>query len=143
MFCTLLFLEYLILSFLSISSDAKEKEVLPVSMRRIFVPFSGGVILTADYSQLELRIICHLANDSRLADVLNTKEGDVFKIIAGQMTGSDPTEVTDEQRQQAKQVCYGMLYGIGPKALGEQLGVDENEASVFTESFKSRYFAII
>ncbi|XP_012942327.1 DNA polymerase theta [Aplysia californica] len=114
-------------------------EGLPVSMRKIFVPFRGAVIVAADYSQLELRIICHLSGDTRLASVLNTRDGDVFKIIASQMKSVNVDEVTPDQRAQAKQVCYGMLYGIGPKALGEQLGVDVNEASVFMETFKARY----
>lgn len=79
---------------------------LPVSMRKIFVPFKGGLILCADYSQLELRIICHLSGDTKLASVLNTKSGDVFKIIAGQMHGVEEGHVSAEQRQQAKQVCW-------------------------------------
>ncbi|CAG5132586.1 unnamed protein product [Candidula unifasciata] len=115
------------------------RAVAPVSMRKMFVPFKGGVILAADYSQLELRIIAHLSEDSRLITILNTKDGDVFKIIAAQMKGLDIVEVSNEHRQQAKQVCYGMLYGIGPKALGEQLGMDENDADAFMETFKSRY----
>ncbi|BFZ09845.1 hypothetical protein BsWGS_12884 [Bradybaena similaris] len=111
----------------------------PVSMRKMFVPFKGGVILAADYSQLELRIIAHLSGDSKLMAILNTKGGDVFKIIAAQLKGLDIGEVNNEHRQHAKQVCYGMLYGIGPKALAEQLGTDENDADVFMETFKSRY----
>jgi len=109
-----------------------------VSMRNSFVPFPGGVLVAADYSQLELRIIAHLSGDRKLIDVLNGG-GDVFKIIASQwkMVGVD--DVTEVQRQQAKQVCYGMIYGIGPQALGEQLGIDENEATVFMESFKAKF----
>ncbi|GFR73382.1 DNA polymerase theta-like, partial [Elysia marginata] len=111
----------------------------PVSMRKIFVPFKGGVLLAADYSQLELRVIAHLSGDSKLAAVLNAKDGDVFKMIAAQMHSIEVEGVTPAQRQQAKQVCYGMLYGIGAKALGEQLGVDENDAGAFMEMFKARY----
>ncbi|CAL1548393.1 unnamed protein product, partial [Lymnaea stagnalis] len=114
----------------------------PISMRKLFIPFKGGVILAADYSQLELRIICHLSGDVKLANILNATDGDVFNMIAAQMKGIPLEEVTSDHRQQAKQVCYGMLYGIGPKALGEQLGVDENDAGVFMETFKSRYQGI-
>ncbi|GFN83271.1 DNA polymerase theta-like [Plakobranchus ocellatus] len=111
----------------------------PVSMRKMFVPFKGGILLAADYSQLELRVIAHLSGDSRLAAVLNAEGGDVFKMIAAQMHNVEAEEVNPAQRQQAKQVCYGMLYGIGAKALGEQLGVEENDAGAFMEMFKSRY----
>ncbi|XP_041351343.1 DNA polymerase theta-like [Gigantopelta aegis] len=109
-----------------------------VSMRHAFIPFKGGVIVAADYSQLELRIIAHLSQDRKLISILNN-DGDVFKMIAAQWKRTTVEEITAEYRQQAKQICYGMLYGIGPKALGEQIEVDENEAAVFMETFKSRY----
>ncbi|XP_023930117.1 DNA polymerase theta [Lingula anatina] len=109
-----------------------------VSMRHAFVPFEGGVILAADYSQLELRMIAHLSKDKKLISILNSG-GDVFKMIAAQWQCVSVEEVTAAQRQQAKQVCYGMLYGIGPKALGEQIGVEENDAAAFIETFKARY----
>lgn len=63
----------------------------------------GGVLLAADYSQLELRLIAHLAQDAKLTEVLNAG-GDVFKTIASQMNGLDVSEVMPEMRQQAKQV---------------------------------------
>ena len=63
----------------------------------------GGVLLAADYSQLELRMIAHLSRDAKLTAILNSG-GDVFKIIAGQLEGLEVNEVTAEMRQQAKQV---------------------------------------
>lgn len=60
--------------------------------------------MAADYSQLELRIIAHLSKDSKLASILNTKDGDVFKMIAAQLKGQEIGEVSLEHRQQAKQV---------------------------------------
>ncbi|KAK2169549.1 hypothetical protein LSH36_9g16022 [Paralvinella palmiformis] len=112
-----------------------------ISMRHAFVPFKGGVILAADYSQLELRILAHLSGDRKLRNILNSG-GDVFKTIAAQWKGVDIDNISDTDRQQAKQVCYGMIYGIGPKALGEQIGLDEEDAAVFMESFKSKYSGI-
>ncbi|XP_052244253.1 DNA polymerase theta-like [Dreissena polymorpha] len=109
-----------------------------VSMRHAFVPFKDGVLLAADYSQLELRMIAYLSHDKRLISVLN-EDGDVFKLITAQWKNITPADVTPEQRAQAKQVCYGMIYGIGPKALGEQMGVEENDAGVFIETFKAKY----
>ena len=64
----------------------------------------GGVLVAADYSQLELRIIAHLSADRKLRSILNTG-GDVFKLIASQWKMVDIADVTPEQRQQAKQVC--------------------------------------
>uniref|UniRef100_A0A8C3R617 DNA polymerase theta n=1 Tax=Cyanoderma ruficeps TaxID=181631 RepID=A0A8C3R617_9PASS len=112
-----------------------------VSMRHAFVPFPGGVILAADYSQLELRILAHLSCDRRLVQALNGGT-DVFKSIAAEWKMIDPQAVGDRTRQQAKQICYGIIYGIGAKSLGEQMGIDENEAASYIESFKSRYTGV-
>ena len=119
----------------SISSSS-----LPASvcMRNVFVPFPCGVFLAADYSQLELRILAHVSGDVKLRKFLNS-DGDVFKMIAGEWLGMLAAEVTDKQRQETKQVCYGMVYGIGAKALGEQLGIIEEDAAQFMETFKSKY----
>ncbi|NXY87921.1 DPOLQ polymerase, partial [Alcedo cyanopectus] len=109
-----------------------------VSMRHVFVPFPGGLILAADYSQLELRILAHLSCDCRLIEALN-RGTDVFKSIAAEWKMIDPEAVGDRTRQQAKQICYGIIYGIGAKSLGEQMGIDENEAANYIDSFKSTY----
>ena len=109
-----------------------------VCMRNVFVPFPSGVFLAADYSQLELRILAHVSGDVKLRKFLNS-DGDVFKMIAGEWLCLLPAEVTDKQRQETKQVCYGMVYGIGAKALGEQLGIIEEDAYQFMETFKSKY----
>ncbi|XP_060054263.1 DNA polymerase theta [Erinaceus europaeus] len=112
-----------------------------VSMRHAFVPFPGGLILAADYSQLELRILAHLSNDRRLIHVLNSG-ADVFKSIAAEWKMIEPEFVGDDLRQQAKQICYGIIYGMGAKSLGEQMGVKENDAACYIDSFKSRYTGI-
>ncbi|XP_068038023.1 DNA polymerase theta isoform X3 [Anomalospiza imberbis] len=112
-----------------------------VSMRHAFVPFPGGLILAADYSQLELRILAHLSCDCRLIQALNGGT-DVFKSIAAEWKVIDPEAVGERTRQQAKQICYGIIYGIGAKSLGEQMGIDENEAANYIESFKSRYTGV-
>ncbi|XP_036600001.1 DNA polymerase theta [Trichosurus vulpecula] len=112
-----------------------------VSMRHAFVPFPGGMILAADYSQLELRILAHLSRDRRLIEVLNSG-ADVFKSIAAEWKMIDPETVGDHIRQQAKQICYGIIYGMGAKSLGEQMGIQENDAACYIESFKSRYTGI-
>ena len=112
-----------------------------VSMRSVFVPFPGGIFLAADYSQLELRVLAHMSGDTKLQRVLNS-DGDVFKMIAGEWLGVPAAQVTGEERQNAKQICYGMVYGIGPKALGEQLNISKEDAAQFMETFKSKYPAM-
>ncbi|KAM9089600.1 DNA polymerase theta isoform 2-T2 [Megaptera novaeangliae] len=112
-----------------------------VSMRHAFVPFPGGLILAADYSQLELRILAHLSHDHRLIQVLNTG-ADVFRSIAAEWKMIEPESVGDDLRQQAKQICYGIIYGMGAKSLGEQMGIKENDAAFYIDSFKSRYTGI-
>ncbi|XP_064933489.1 DNA polymerase theta isoform X5 [Columba livia] len=123
--------------------DRSKERGIPfaVSMRHAFVPFPGGLILAADYSQLELRILAHLSCDCRLIQALNGGT-DVFKSIAAEWKMIDPEAVGDGTRQQAKQICYGIIYGIGTKSLGEQMGIDEDEAANYIESFKSRYTGI-
>ncbi|KAM6290845.1 DNA polymerase theta isoform 1-T2 [Porphyrio hochstetteri] len=125
------------------AEDRPEERGIPfsVNMRHAFVPFPGGLILAADYSQLELRILAHLSCDCRLIQALNGGT-DVFKSIAAEWKMIDPQAVGDRTRQQAKQICYGIIYGIGAKSLGEQMGIDENEAANYIESFKSRYTGI-
>ncbi|XP_032336025.1 DNA polymerase theta isoform X2 [Camelus ferus] len=112
-----------------------------VSMRHAFVPFPGGLILAADYSQLELRILAHLSHDHRLIQVLNTG-ADVFRSIAADWKMTEPESVGDDLRQQAKQICYGIIYGMGAKSLGEQMGIKENDAACYIDSFKTRYTGI-
>ncbi|KAB0391476.1 hypothetical protein E2I00_008396, partial [Balaenoptera physalus] len=116
-----------------------------VSMRHAFVPFPGGLILAADYSQLELRILAHLSHDHRLIQVLNSG-ADVFRSIAAEWKMIEPESVGDDLRQQAKQcyskICYGIIYGMGAKSLGEQMGIKENDAAFYIDSFKSRYTGI-
>ncbi|XP_048797373.1 DNA polymerase theta [Lagopus muta] len=122
------------------AEDRAEGRGIPfsVSMRHAFVPFPGGFILAADYCQLELRILAHLSRDCRLIEALN-RGTDVFKSIAAEWKMIDSEAVGDSTRQQAKQICYGIIYGIGAKSLGEQMGIDDNKAANYIESFKSRY----
>ncbi|XP_063150682.1 DNA polymerase theta [Candoia aspera] len=116
----------------------RKKILFSVSMRHAFVSFPGGLILAADYSQLELRILAHFCSDDRLLRAFSDN-ADVFRSIAAEWKKVDPEEVGNDLRQQAKQICYGIIYGIGAKSLGEQMGVQETDALCFIESFKSRY----
>uniref|UniRef100_A0A7N5ZTI1 DNA-directed DNA polymerase n=1 Tax=Anabas testudineus TaxID=64144 RepID=A0A7N5ZTI1_ANATE len=123
------------------AGTAEQGPAFSVSMRHAFIPFSGGMILAADYSQLELRVLAHLSKDQRLIQVLNLG-ADVFRCIAAEWKSVDPETVKDDLRQHAKQICYGIIYGMGAKSLGEQMGVEENDAACYIESFKARYKGI-
>ncbi|XP_076358965.1 DNA polymerase theta-like [Tachypleus tridentatus] len=112
-----------------------------INLRSSFVPRTGAVFLAADYSQLELRVLAHLSGDKKLCALLKSG-GDVFQAVAAQWKKRDMLEVTEKERQQAKQICYGIIYGIGAKALSDQLGVNEDEAIAFSEGFKNTFPAI-
>ena len=109
-----------------------------VCMRNVFVACKGRVLLAADYSQLELRILAHLSGDKRLREVLNSN-GDVFKLIACHWLNKSVEQVTKSERQQAKSICYGMVYGIGARALAEQLKVTDEDALQFMDSFMAQF----
>ena len=108
-----------------------------VSLRLAITPLEGNLLLSADYSQLELRILAHLSQDDTLIHTLSSG-GDVFRSMAAEMNNCDAEAVTDKMRQQAKQIVYGVIYGIGDKSLADQLGEDISEAAKFMEKFKSK-----
>ena len=83
----------------------------------------GNLLISADYSQLEFRVLAHLSSNEALQDTLR-KGGDVFKAMAAEINRCKVDEVTDSMRQQAKQIVYGLIYGIGDKSLADQLGIE-------------------
>lgn len=109
-----------------------------VSVRDVFTAFPNGAFLSADYSQLELRILAHLSSDDKLCSIFN-EGGDAFCKIAGEWFGLEEDNISDKQRQHTKQMCYGIIYGMSTKSLSEQLDVTEDEAEKFMDSFKSKY----
>ncbi|XP_071632237.1 DNA polymerase theta isoform X1 [Temnothorax longispinosus] len=111
---------------------------LVVSVRMAFVPALGNVMLSADYCQLELRLLTHFSQDSVLCKIMR-QQGDIFKNIAAKWNNVVEEQVTNEMRQRTKQLCYGMIYGMGVKSLAESLCISETEAQEFLESFMSAY----
>lgn len=113
-------------------------ESVQVCCRNAFQAPEGWSLVSADYCQLELRLLTHLSQDGKLCKIMRGK-GDVFRMVAAQWNKIPEQEVTEELRQNAKGLCYGIIYGMGSKALGEQLNIAEEEAKELMSSFKTTY----
>jgi DNA polymerase-1 len=111
-------------------------------IRRAFVPGRPGyVLLTADYSQIELRMVAHFSRDENLRKAF-AEDQDIHRFVAAQVAGIDPDEVTDEQRSRAKAVNFGILYGQGPFGLSRQTGMSVGEARAFIDMYFMRYHGV-
>jgi DNA polymerase theta len=122
----------------SVSFESMDNINVTVSIRDSFIPCQGCVFMSVDYSQLEVRILAHLSKDKDLIQLLNA-DGDIFKLIAGQWLNKDVIDIGSMEREQAKHICYGILYGMGPRALSTELKVSKTVAIQFIDSFKARY----
>eukprot|EP00899_Mesostigma_viride_P007280 jgi/Mesvir1/16553/Mv10094-RA.1 len=114
-----------------------EGDAIRISIRDAFVARKGHVLLCADYSQIELRVLAHLSGDAKLIGMLEKAgpDGDVFLLIATQWLHKPTGAVTPEERQAAKRVCYGVLYGQGKAALASFLKVPVLQAQRLLDSF--------
>ena len=99
-------------------------------IRRAFIAEDGFKIVKADYSQIELRIIASLANDQRMLEIFNSG-GDIHTMTAAIIHGIKPSEVTKEIRRTAKEVNFGVLYGMGAWGLASRTGISNTEAQQF------------
>lgn len=107
-------------------------------IRQAFIAPAGRLILAADYSQIELRIMAHLSEDSGLLDAFS-KELDVHRATAAEVFGVEPEEVSGEQRRKAKAINFGLIYGMSAFGLGKQLHVGRNEARDYIDRYFERY----
>ncbi len=123
-----------------ISSEAPNLQNVPVrtadgrEMRRAFVADPGWGILTADYSQIELRVLAHLAEDPGLIDAFE-RGADVHTTTAAKVFGVDEADVDDAQRRFAKVVNYGLAYGMEAYGLGQRLGIPTGEAAEILDAY--------
>lgn len=133
------------------------QEYVECGPRRCFIPNSNWVMVSADYSQLELRLLAHFSNDSNLSEILNRSGSstihqatssndqpavvntdsnyDVFKLIGSKIYKKPLDHIDEQMRQRTKQICYGMIYGMGNTSLANALGVQIEEAQRFREDF--------
>ncbi|HEY5998737.1 MAG TPA: DNA polymerase I, partial [bacterium] len=107
-------------------------------IREAFVAAPGNVLISADYSQIELRIMAHLSGDAELCAAFARGE-DVHARTAAAIFGGEPAAVTGEQRRTAKTINFGIIYGMGAYGLSQQLGIDQKEAKGFIDRYFERY----
>ncbi len=107
-------------------------------LRRGFVPAEGHVFLSADYSQIELRILAHYSEDPAFVEAFRMGE-DIHRQTAALVFGVAPEEVTKEMRGRAKTVNFAIIYGIGAFSLANRLGISNAEAKEFIERYFERF----
>ena len=107
----------------------------------MFVPRPGWVFVDADYSQIELRVLAHIAEDPLMQEAFRTGR-DIHTATAAQVFGVPPEEVTPLQRRHAKAVNFGIVYGISEFSLAEDIGVSRYEAKAYIDSYLDRYAGV-
>jgi DNA polymerase-1 len=108
------------------------------AIREAFVAPKGYVLLSADYSQIELRVLAHLARDHVLIDAFRNGK-DVHVRTAMEVFGVSEVDVTAEHRRKAKTINFGVIYGMGEVALAKRLGIARTEAAKFISTYFERY----
>jgi DNA polymerase I len=130
-----------------LSSDQPNLHNIPVrseigrTFRRAFVPAPGCELLVADYNQIELRCIAHLAEDPGLVESFRARR-DIHTETASRIFGVEPGEVTIEQRSKAKMVSYGLAYGMEAYGLGQRLNIPTEEAALILAAYFEAFPAV-
>jgi DNA polymerase-1 len=127
-----------------LSSTGPNLQNIPVrtelgrEIRRGFIAADGFRLLSADYSQVELRILAHLSREPALVDAFRRGE-DVHRATAAEVLGKPAAELTRDERDRAKAVNFGIIYGISAFGLSEQLGIERDEAQTYIDTYLGRY----
>jgi DNA polymerase I len=130
-----------------LSSDQPNLHNIPVrseigrTFRRAFVPAPGCELLVADYNQIELRCIAHLAEDPGLIESFRARR-DIHTETASRVFGVEPGDVTIEQRSKAKMVSYGLAYGMEAYGLGQRLNIPTEEAALILAAYFEAFPAV-
>jgi DNA polymerase I len=123
-----------------LSSDAPNLHNIPIrteegrQLRRVFVPAEGMSLLVADYNQIELRVIAHLAQDPGLIEAFRSG-ADIHRTTAARIFGVEPADVTIGMRSRAKMVSYGLAYGMESYGLAQRLGIEVDEAAEILRAY--------
>jgi DNA polymerase-1 len=107
-------------------------------IRAAFTPAPGNVLMSADYSQIELRLMAHFSQDPLLLDAYRTGK-DIHTLTASEVFGVDAATMDKETRARAKAVNFGIVYGISPFGLAAQLNIDQKTAKQYIETYFDRY----
>ena len=111
-------------------------------IREAFIAEPGCVLLSADYSQIELRIMAHLSNDTGMVTAF-LNDADIHTATAAEVLGLDPTQVAPEQRRMAKAVNFGLIYGMSAFGLAAQLGIERSAAQGFIDRYFGRFPGVL
>lgn len=114
---------------------------LGAQIRNMFVASPGKVLVDADYSQIELRLLAHIANDETMIAAFRSGE-DIHAVTASQVFGVPLEEVTPLQRSHAKAVNFGIVYGISAFSLAQDIGVFQSEAKAYMDSYFAKYHGV-
>ena len=114
---------------------------LGAQIRKMFVASPGKVLVDADYSQIELRLLAHIANDETMIAAFRSGE-DIHAVTASQVFGVPLDEVTPLQRSHAKAVNFGIVYGISAFSLAQDIGVFQSEAKAYMDSYFAKYHGV-
>jgi len=114
---------------------------LGAELRKMFVAPAGKVLVDADYSQIELRLLAHIAGDQAMIDGFRSGE-DIHTITAAQVFGVARSEVTPLMRRSAKAVNFGIVYGISPFSLSQDIGVTVAEAKEYMDKYFAHYAGV-
>ena len=110
-------------------------------IREAFIPEKGNVLISADYSQIELRIMAHLSQDKNLTHAFNN-DIDVHSSTAAEVFGVSIDHVTQDQRRSAKAINFGLMYGMSAFGLTRQLGIPRGEAQEYLDTYFARYTGV-
>jgi DNA polymerase-1 len=110
-------------------------------IRAAFIAEPGHVLLAADYSQIELRLLAHFSKDKLLVEAFRRGD-DIHTLTASQVFGVPPLMVTSDDRRKAKAVNFGIVYGLSPFGLSQQLGIETGEARKFIDAYFEKYAGV-
>jgi DNA polymerase-1 len=110
-------------------------------IREAFIPEKGNIMISADYSQIELRIMAHLSKDKNLTHAFNNSL-DVHSSTAAEVFNTDIEAVTSEQRRSAKAINFGLMYGMSAFGLTRQLDIPRAEAQQYLDTYFERYTGV-
>jgi DNA polymerase-1 len=113
-----------------------------LAFRKVFIAGKNKVLISADYSQIDLRAAAILSGDKKLIEIFNNNI-DIHTGVAAQVLNKKIEEVTDEERRKAKAINFGILYGMGVSALKDAMHTDRKTAQEFYDNFKSTFSELI